>query len=58
MSQNFSVPTVVLGVNSIQDKSVINDNGTKVFFSLTVIESLSILSDLIQQSLPFIDVIS
>ena len=58
MAQNFSMPTVVLGVNSIQDKSVINDNGTKVFFSLTVIESLSVLSDLIQQSLPFIDVIS
>lgn len=58
MAQNFSMPTVVLGVNSIQDKSIINDNGTKVFFSLTVIESLSVLSDLIQQSLPFIDVIS
>lgn len=58
MAQNFSMPTVVLGVNSIQDKSVINDNGTKVFFSLTVIESLSVLSDLIQQSLPFINVIS
>lgn len=58
MAQNFSMPTVVLGVNSIQDKSVINNDGTKVFFSLTVIESLSVLSDLIQQSLPFINVIS
>lgn len=58
MTQNFSMPTVVFSVNSIQDKSVINNDGTKVFFSLTVIESLSVLSDLIQQSLPFINVIS
>jgi hypothetical protein len=51
------MPTIVLRVYSVQDESIVNDNWTEVLFSLTIIESLSVLSDFVEQSLPFVNVI-
>jgi len=42
----------------MQNKSVVNDDRSKGFLSLAVIKSLSIFSNLIQKSLPFIDIIT
>jgi hypothetical protein len=58
MSQNLSMPTVILRINSVQNQSVINDNRAKIFFSLAVIKSLSVFSDFIQQSLPLVDIVT
>ena len=50
------MPAIVFCVDSVQDKSVIDNDGTKILFGLTVIEGLSILSDFVQECLPFVDV--
>lgn len=58
MTQDLSVPTVILSVDPVKDKSVVNYDGTKILLSLTIVKGLPILSDLVQKCLPLINIIT
>jgi hypothetical protein len=58
VSQDFVMPGVVLGVDFVEDQAVVDYNGTKSLFGLTVVEGSSVLSDFVEESLPFVDVVS
>lgn len=58
VADDFVVPRIVLGVDPIEHKSIVDDDRAKVYFSLTVIESLPVLPDLVEQILPERDIIS
>jgi len=47
MTQNLVMPRIILRVNLIEHKPIINDDWTKWFLSLTVIKCSSILSYLV-----------
>lgn len=52
------MPAVILSVDSVQDQSVVNNNRTEILFSLTVVKSFSVFSDLVKQGLPLVDIIT
>lgn len=58
MANDFVMPRVILRVDSVQDQSVINNDGTKISFSLTVVECFTIFTDLVEKILPKSDIIS
>jgi hypothetical protein len=58
MAQNFSVPGIILGVNFVEDKPIVDDEGTKRLFSLAVVKGASVFTNLVEQCLPLIDVIT
>ena len=47
MSKNFSMPAVIFGVDSVKDQTIVDDDRTKIFFGLTVVESFSVLSNFV-----------
>lgn len=47
MSDNLIVPRIILSVNSVENKTIVNNDGTEISLSLTVIKSFSVLSDFI-----------
>lgn len=47
MAYNLIMPRIIFGINSVQNKPVINDDWAKVSLGLTIIKGFTILSDFI-----------
>lgn len=58
MTKNFSVPGVIFSIDFVEYKPVINNKWTEALFSLAVIESASIFTNLVKEGLPLINVVS
>ena len=58
MADNFVMPGVILSIDSVEHKSVVDNNRSKVSFSLAIVESFPILSDLVEEVLPESNIIS
>ena len=58
MPENLVMPRIIFSVDLVENQSVIDDKRSKALLSLTVIESSPVFSDLIEESLPAVDIIT
>lgn len=58
MPENLVVPRVVFGVDLVEHQPVVDDERAEALLSLAVVKGTPVLSDLVEERLPAVDVVT